>query len=661
MRPNKLPLAIMTAVIICTAPLLASANTNDLHAAQKAVRLQQFEHAFSLYSALANAGNAEAQNQLANMLLRGLGTEKSEAAAILWLKKAASQSHPSAQFTLSQWLRDDPKQANALLTASAQQDYRAAQTQLNRSSAQMTTHELSTFEVQWFAAARKNQATTLQTLLTDEHQLTTEDSAGRTAIFYAAEFNSTDALNWLIGQGIDVNHRDNNGLTAAQTALERNNQGAFSVLLASSDLNQTFSNGDNLLHYAIRLHHYKYIGSLIKAGANINHRNNDGWTPIDLADFQGAQQAVSLLKSQGAQNGRGWQFNKSMQDVVDVAQQLEEDSRLPPAAMAIINNNEKLLAQILRQKPDLVNQPLENDSTLLILATKQNKPKMLATLLTFGADVNQAAYNSTRALQVAVRLNNTRMVEALLAAGASPTQVDKNNNDALSTAIKENQQDIANLLIDNLLSDDGVEGARSRMKINAIPINHYILLATQYQFDSITERLIHYATPKAEVDIQKRNALWFAAKYCKTELTEQLLNIGVSATQEDTLGRTPLMIAVEQSCLPTAKKLKPFSDLNHKTNNGNTPLILAALVKDTQTSAWLIKNKADVDARNQRGDTALIVAVKGNALKVAKQLVMAKANPERKNRLGFTATDLAPEASPEMVMLLEPDSRFKVF
>lgn len=636
---------------------------DDLAAAQKAIRLQEFGKAADLYRRAAEGGNSEAQYQLGTLYLLGRGVSKNESRARSLFEQAAEQNHPAAMFALAQLVRDkEPERASTLTQASAQLGYAPAQAQLERGAPEPRISQEATLDSQWFGAARGNQVALLQTLLAQHNNINLTDRTGRTALFYAVESDSTAAVRWLIEKGVNVRHKDQFGLTAAQRALERRHPELLRMLLkAGADTNQVLPNGDNLLHYAIRLKQYDLVEPLLQAGVSINLRNNSGWTPLDLAQYQKAQPTVAQLTRLGAKNGDGWRSDRSEQDVQKVAEQLQ-GSDVPGVAKAVVNNNRPLLEQMLRRDPKLVNTTLEDGATLLILAIKHRKPEMVKTLLKQGADVNQRAYRGVTALQVAVQQNDEAMVKQLLAAGATPGQADDSGRDALSAALDTGSHDIAALLLDNIMGDaSGMASIKAHLAKYRVPVDHYILLATRHGADAVLQKLLPYASSGGALDDQQRNALWFAAAEGKSALIPQLLQAGVSAAQADALGRTPFLMAVDKRCLECARLLLPHSDINHQSSSGNTALMMAAANKDALLTAWLLQNKAEVDLRNQRGDTALMLAVSANAPDVVRHLLNANASTIRKNRLGFSAMDLAKQVSPQMVELVKSKSLLGVF
>lgn len=664
MAPRKFWTRLTGSVLVTLSVVLVqTVYADDLAAARKAIRQQQFAQAAELYRSSAETGNSEAQYQLGNLYLLGRGVAKDEKEAARWLEQAAAQNHAGAQFSLSQLLQTEaPDRARQLLQAAAAQDYAPAKNLLARGVPEIQLNQEAPVEAQWFGAARAGQTDLLNRLLQQHNNINLTDNAGRTALFYAVTAGSKTAVDWLLDKGVNVRHRDNFGLTAVQTALERKHPDLVQKLLqAGADKDQILANGDNLLHYAIRLHQYELVGSLTRLGVSINHSNKEGWTPLDLAEYQGAKETAAALAKAGGKHGSGWRAERKAQDVKVVAQQLDGGS-LPAVAKAVINDNRPLLEQLLRSDAKAANTVLDDGSTLLILAIKHQKPQMVTTLLKHQAEVNQIAYRGVTALHVAVQSNQEDMVKALLAAGANAGIADDSGRDALITALEEDRYSIADLLLADLMGDSPNTAAiKAQLTVARAPVDRYILLATQHRAQNVLDKLLPFASSAAAVDEQQRNALWFAAAEGNTKLIPRLLQIGVPARQADSLGRTPFQMAVDKGCLECARLLLPHSDIDHQAASGNTALMLAATNKDPLLTSWLLQNKAQVELRNQRGDTALMLAVSANAPEVVKHLLKANASVTRKNRLGFSAIDLSKQVSPQMHELVKSKALLGVF
>lgn len=649
-----------SALLLSGGELLA----NDLNAAHKAVRLQQYKEAVSLFREAAQAGHPEAQYQLANLYLQGRGTAKDAAKARQWFERAAEQGHAGAQFGLAQLIaQNEPERAQDLLAASAEQNYRSAKIALQRSAPTATVNLNAPFEAQWFGAARKNDVALLKTIQAEHDTLHTTDKAGRTALFYAIEGDAEQAARWLIEQGSNPDAADNRDLTPLQAAIERKRTSMLRMLLkAGANKNQVLSNGDNLLHYALRREHYEQAKILIEQGVNVNHRNNDGWTPLDMAEHRGADATAALLQKRGATKGGGWRGNERQpQDLDAVVEQLSEGS-MSPLARAIINGNKKLVERILEENRDRANSPLEDGTTPLILALKHNKLELVRTLIEYNVQVNQVAYRGMNAVQVAAQRGDLEALEILLGAGAIPVHTDDQGRDAVMSAIEHGQFEAASVLLDDIIGDgQGSRAVPVQLGRQYAPVDRYILLATQHHADDLLERLLPYASATAATDQQERTALWIAANEGNAKLIPKLLKAGLPADKADTHGRTPFLMAVNRGCLECAKQLLPVSDINHRSNTGNTALMMAAGNGDEALTAWLIRNKAEIELRNQRGDTALMLAVLSNSREAVKQLLKADASVTRKNKLGFSSIDLAKDVGPQMLELVKSKSVLGIF
>lgn len=104
-------------------------------------------------------------------------------------------------------------------------------------------------------------------------------------------------LPMLIDRGADVNHIDNDGNSAL--ILNAKNQcykGAVKELVrAGADVNQADRLGNNALYYALKYGDQESARFLIKKGADYNHANNDGVTPVQIAVEKGYDTVLELM------------------------------------------------------------------------------------------------------------------------------------------------------------------------------------------------------------------------------------------------------------------------------------------------------------------------------------------------------------------------------
>jgi TPR repeat protein len=112
--------------------LLASSTpifADDYADARTAVRMRDYQKAYTLYKKLGNQGHVDAQYHLAAMYRSGRGVTKDHKRAAYWYRKAAEQGHVKAQYNLggmyeNGWgVTEDPGEAVAWYSKAAAQGH----------------------------------------------------------------------------------------------------------------------------------------------------------------------------------------------------------------------------------------------------------------------------------------------------------------------------------------------------------------------------------------------------------------------------------------------------------------------------------------------------------------------------------------------------------
>lgn len=636
------------ALIVCLgAPVQVIADASkevkkELREAAKAVRVEDYARAYKLYSAIAANGYSEAQFQLATLYGLGKGVEKNAAKERFWLEKAAANQHAPAQYSLALLIQqDDPTRSNQFIQEAAAQGFAPAKLYIQRQGeaplperkAQLDTDE------RWFAAARKNQLDTLQTMRNEMADIDVLDQQGRTALTVAVQAGSAEVVAWLLKQGADPAKRDRFDKAIGFVAIDNKQLNLLSTLMkAGLDPNQTLKNGDTLLHYAVRRGNAKAVSRLLNKGTNINAQNKDGWTALDLARFAKQAEIEQRLKQQGARYGEGWQQPKSNAST-NMAKQWTGDKPLDGLQLATIVNagNATLLRQMAMQHRNLINQPLPDGTSLLAIAIANGQQPVVDVLLELGANPNGRVNGELTALQWAARYGQDEIALALLAKGASLTAKSKDEGDAIELALENGHTQLATALFDAFRK----KGPKS------LTADRYVYTAAKVEAVSFIQ---HIAPQIKSLYRDKRghSALWFAANHSDAELIKLLQTKGLYDDQPDEIGKTPLFIAVERGCVACLQQLAKKADLNRTSPNGDTVLILAASKGDQDMVKALIDLNVDVHVRNTLGDSALLAAVRASDADVVRALVDAGASVSRKNKMGLSARDIAKLKGPEM-------------
>jgi uncharacterized protein len=653
-KSRKYYFLLLYIVLFTSASALHAA---DLTGAEKAVRTRDYAKAFVLYQQGAIAGDAEAQYQLANLYQLGKGTSKNDEKAMQWMQKSAATGHAAAQYGIAlKQIKGDSENALSIMKKSAAQGYVPAVTYLKRlqDSPKVEEKTLNNNIELWFGFARKNNVSALMRLHSAGIAIDQVDADGRTALFNAIEFDSQLVVDWLLGLGAKPDHQDKFGNTPVLLAVAKGKENILQKLLNHEvDVSQTLANGDNLLHYALRLNQAALIPFLIKKGVPINQQNSSALTPLDMAESAKEKNAIASLKAAGAQRANlGFVQKNSATAEHLVGSAGVSNLTLLDLAKLVVSSNVTLTTELLDKRPDLINQPLNDGTSLLMLAVKHEDSKMVSVLLKAGAKVNQKGLNGDTPLHQAALLNNIEVINLLLRANADPLLLDDKGDDVITWAIKRGETSIANTLITKVLSEKTINP-------KPLPVDDYILLSAQNNKAGLVVTLASEAsTPKK--DDSGRDALWYAASNQNIDLISQLLKMGF-VSEVDKQGASPFFVAIQTRCLNCAKQLLAISDVNQPNLTGTTPLMIAAAAGDLELTEWLLNQKADIDLRNDQGNTALINAVQANATDLVRILVEMGANVSRKNKLGFSALDIAKKQNPEIYKILKSKSVMGIF
>jgi ankyrin repeat protein len=178
-------------------------------------------------------------------------------------------------------------------------------------------------------AAMKNHSAIIQCLMDRGAELEAVDLDGKSPAHYAARYGSIDCLNLLLRSAIDIKQSDKDGILASHEAAYHDKLACLKVILKKGqvDIAAVDKKGRNILHkaaqgnamsclhwilntgklkpdttddsYNTALHysaadgHPSAFHCLLQHGANLNHMNYDGETPLDVAKKSGKLQTIN--------------------------------------------------------------------------------------------------------------------------------------------------------------------------------------------------------------------------------------------------------------------------------------------------------------------------------------------------------------------------------
>ena len=128
-------------------------------------------------------------------------------------------------------------------------------------------------------------------LIENKADIDVQDELGATALIWASGGRYLEIVKYLIENGADVNIKNNKNETAL-------------IKVIISCIKTFEENKDDMTKKHAALNRcFKIVKCLIENGADVNIKNNEGKTALDLAEENGYKEIVEILKSVGAKHG----------------------------------------------------------------------------------------------------------------------------------------------------------------------------------------------------------------------------------------------------------------------------------------------------------------------------------------------------------------------
>jgi ankyrin repeat protein len=179
----------------------------------------------------------------------------------------------------------------------------------------------------------------------------------------------------------------------------------------------------------------------------------------------------------------------------------------------------------------------------------------------------------------------------------------------------------------------------------ATPVDDLVIAAEMDNPRVVLALLLKGVDPNL-TDSRGRTALFTAVREDSLKALDSLLaepRLNVDALNAD--GETPLMLAAIRGSLPAVKALvKRGAAVNRK---GWTPLHYACSGPDNGVAAFLIANGAELNARSDNGTTPLMMAARYGNGDLVPLLLKAGAEPRAANEQELTAADFAQRSGRE--------------
>ncbi len=375
-------------------------------------------------------------------------------------------------------------------------------------------------------------------------------------ILKAAYKGDLSAVEAYLAKGGQPDLSNRYGFTLLAIATEQNRIPVMQALIkAGADVNGRNDGKQTPLYWAAEQNNIAAMKLLIDAGADVNAQGNMGWTPLmgNCRNAQSTEEGFNLLLKAGADinaqargggsvlhfcaEGRHQQIKQLIASKMDVNQR---DFRGKTALHHVLNQGAVIRIRESRQ---------EQESLI----------ETVQALLKAGADVNAKGSSGETPLMELANSPMTELADIIIKAGAEVNAKDElYGRTALLFALWDNQPEMAQTLLK--------AGADPKIK-----------------------------------DKEGRTALMFAGKNALVELVPALIKAGADVNQaEERFGNTALMWAASADGSPDAASLLGLLAAKAEFKK-----------KQLETVQALIDAGADINAKNKAGNTALDMAANG--------------------------------------------------
>lgn len=393
---------------------------------------------------------------------------------------------------------------------------------------------------------------------------------------------------------------------------------------------------DYFLREMIDENSVKGVELALKHGANVNHKYFSD-TPLTkscayMYDKQAQTKIVQMLLNAGA--------NVDFQDRYD---------QLTPLMLAVssVSLNKEVVQLLLKSGPDLY---LVNDQglTALDLAQKNkfHEDELAQLFLTTheGGEALSSAYQTAPLVQ-AVLAHNFALVQQMIESGEDINRADSNGKTALMGAVENHDTKMCTFLIENGADVNGVDNQGRSVLLQAVSTPQNLEIC-QHLFEN--EALeIDYKEPVLSTLIQSN------ISSSMSHLIQEFVHRAEAENQTkdwlhvpDSKGITPLMAALKKGNTRLAMQLL---SLHEKDKNGNpiipneADVVFSAFErggKFSQNKALLSLNEMNINAQDAQGNTALIKAAKMGDSEAVRSLLYQGADITLANNKGETLLTL---------------------
>ncbi len=496
-------------------------------------------------------------------------------------------------------------------------------------------------------AAAENHLSILKLLVSLGANINAQSNDGTTALMNASLYGNFEAANYLLESGAQVDLKKVDGGTALVSAVQYGRLPMVELLLSKgADANVMTTGaandrrGTTPLMYAA-MHGLKgeqgdwdqIVSSLLKYGAVTSLARANGDTALTIAQWNGHNSIVDILRAAGARDETHYAALSSEDALIKAAKIGDlEKARALLKQSTDVNYRDKntgvtpLISAVYFRNADLVHLLVENGANVNHVPWGLKELRIANSSVTFKErELLRTISRNDTALLIAVQNNDLAIAEYLIGHGAKVSVGNRRKETPSLIAARNGSAELLALLIAN-----GADPDRATIDKK---VDRFIIRAHKKELSS---SLLIAAASGGHIDAIK-----------------VLLNAGAVTDIQDEKGVTPLFKAAEQGYVRAVELLLAHeANPNLYDNIGRTPLMIASRNGYQNIVEALIAHDADVNAIEQLepnshrdisigGMTALIYASRGGHTEIARILLENGADRRLSSNTGETAMGAA--------------------
>lgn len=236
--------------------------------------------------------------------------------------------------------------------------------------------------------------------------------------------------------------------------------------------------------------------------------------------------------------------------------------------------------------------------TPLMVSIINKQERIIDLLMGCGSDSNLVDNQKRSPLMYASSLGLVDISKLLLMGDADINSIDEDGKNALIYAIVNQENSVMELLLSNKIDCNVVD------KQGYTPLHYAVMVGNE----KAVKMLIKNSADINATTLDNKNAIHLALEGKFDDIANILIEAGVDLGPQDDSGCTPLMKAIMQEQNDLAYKLVNDKSVNLQDKNGNTPLMIAAAMGNSELIKHLLKNNADIEKVNVDGMNALAIS-----------------------------------------------------